>query len=222
MNFKGVIFDLDGTLLDTLEDLADSMNCVLERNRLPVHELAAYKYFVGDGVEMLVRRALPFEVADQGEFQRFVRAMRNEYGCRWAEKTRPYPGVADMLAAFAAAGFEMAVLSNKPDDATRQIIQRFLPQAPFRLVIGATPEKPKKPDPRVALEIAHRLRLPPERFLFMGDTSIDMATAVSAGMFPVGVLWGFRTGEELIAAGAKRLLERPADALSWLERAQND
>jgi phosphoglycolate phosphatase len=219
VDFRAVIFDLDGTLLDTLEDLADSMNGVLERNRLPIHELAAYKYFVGDGVEMLVRRALPFEVADQGEFQRFVGEMKNEYARRWAEKTRPYAGVPDMLEAFSAAGFQMAVLSNKPDDATRQIVKRFLPDASFRLVIGATAQKPKKPDPSVALEIAGRLSLPPERFIFMGDTSIDMHTAVAAGMFPVGVLWGFRPREELVAAGAKILLERPADSFSLLVRA---
>lgn len=194
------------------------MNCVLERNRLPVHELAAYKYFVGDGVEMLVRRALPFEAADPGEFQRFVREMKNEYACRWAEKTRAYPGVPDMLAAFSAAGFEMAVLSNKPDEAARQIVKRFLPDTPFRLVIGATPEKPKKPDPAVALEIADRLGLSPEQFIFVGDSSIDMRTALAAGMFPVGVLWGFRTGEELIAAGAIMLLKQPADVLPRLAR----
>ncbi len=125
-----------------------------------------------------------------------------------------------MLEAFSAAGLEMAVLSNKPDDATRQIVKRFLPDAPFRLVIGATPEKPRKPDPIVALEIANRLRQPPGRIIFVGDTSIDMRTAVAAGMFPVGVLWGFRPGEELIAAGARILLERPADFLPELERAE--
>jgi phosphoglycolate phosphatase len=218
VKFGAVIFDLDGTLLNTLEDLADSMNCVLERNRMPQHPPSAYRYFVGDGVEMLVRRALPFEVADGDEFQRFVREMKTEYGLRWAEKTRPYKGVPEMLEAFSAAGLDMAVLSNKPNDAARQIVRQFLPEAPFRLVIGATPEKPKKPDPAVALEIAGRLRLPPERFIFVGDSSIDMRTAVAAGMFPAGVLWGFRTGEELIAAGAKMLFEQPADLLPGLRQ----
>ena len=222
MNFGAAIFDLDGTLLNTLEDLADSMNCVLERNRLPQHEPAAYRYFVGEGIEMLVQRALPLDVTDPDVFQRFVGEMRNEYARRWAAKTRPYAGVPEMLEAFSAAGLAMAVLTNKPDDATRQIIRRFLPDAPFRLIIGATPEKPKKPDPTVALEIADRLRLPPERFIFVGDTSIDMRTAVAAGMFPVGVLWGFRPGEELIAAGAKMLLERPADLLPRLEQVEQD
>ena len=205
MKFKAVIFDLDGTLLNTLEDLTDSMNCVLKRNRLPEHNLAAYRYFVGDGIEMLVRRALPFEVASENDFQRFVREMKSEYASRWLLKTRPYPGVPEMLAAFAAAGIAMAVLSNKPDDASNEIVKSLLPNIDFRIVLGATPERPKKPDPSAALEIASRLGISPEDFLFMGDTSIDMQTACAAGMFPVGALWGFRPAEELIASGAKVL-----------------
>jgi phosphoglycolate phosphatase len=205
VKFKAVIFDLDGTLLNTLEDLADSMNCVLERNRLPIHNLAAYKYFVGDGIDMLVRRALPFEVAGDNELRRFVQEMKSEYAGRWLMKTRPYPGIPEMLAAFAEAGFAMAVLSNKPDDASKQIVQALLPGITFSIVLGATPERPKKPDPSAALEIASRLDIPPQDFLFVGDTSIDMQTACAAGMFAVGALWGFRPAEELIASGAKIL-----------------
>ena len=143
MDFKAVIFDLDGTLLDTLEDLADAMNAVLQNNRLPVHDAAAYRYFVGDGIDMLVRRALPFEIADEEELNRFIREMQREYAGRWTQKTRPYPGILELLDAFSAGGFEMAVLSNKPDEATRHIIQAFLPGVSFRLVIGATSGKPK-------------------------------------------------------------------------------
>ncbi|MBI5578256.1 MAG: HAD family hydrolase [Deltaproteobacteria bacterium] len=216
MDFKAVIFDLDGTLLDTLEDLADSMNCVLERNRLPKHSLAAYKYFVGDGMDMLVRRALPFEIADEEELNRFIREMKSEYSGRWLSKTRPYPGVPEMLAAFVAAGLPIAVLSNKPDDASNEIVKALLPDIAFRMVMGATPERPKKPDPSAALEIAARLDVPPEDFLFIGDTSIDMQTACAAGMFPIGVLWGFRPAEELIAAGGKMLFKHPTDLLGWL------
>jgi phosphoglycolate phosphatase len=205
VRFKAVIFDLDGTLLNTLDDLADSMNCVLERNRLPQHDVAAYKYFVGDGIEMLVRRALPFEVAGQKDLRRFVKEMKSEYASRWLLKTRPYPGVPEMLAAVAAAGLAMAVLSNKPDDASNEIVKALLPGIDFRIVLGATPERPKKPDPSAALEIASRLAISPEDFLFIGDTSIDMQTACAAGMFPVGALWGFRPAEELISAGAKVL-----------------
>jgi phosphoglycolate phosphatase len=216
MDFKAVIFDLDGTLLNTLEDLADSMNCVLERNRLPQHELAAYNYFVGDGIDMLVRRALPFEIADDEELNRFIREMKKEYAGRWLSKTRPYPGVPEMLAAFATAGFAMAVLSNKPDEASKEIVKAFFPDTVFRMVMGATPERPKKPDPSAALEIAFRLNIAPEDFIFIGDTSIDMQTARAAGMFPLGVLWGFRPAEELIAAGGKMFLKHPADLLGWL------
>jgi phosphoglycolate phosphatase len=121
-----------------------------------------------------------------------------------------------MLEAFAAAGFEMAVLSNKPDDASRHIIDAFLPHVPFRYVVGAIPERPKKPDPKAALEIAERLLIPPARFLFMGDSSIDMRTARAAGMFPLGVLWGFRGAEELIAAGAQLLVTEPISLIPWI------
>jgi len=216
VKFKAVIFDLDGTLLNTLEDLTDSMNCVLKRNRLPEHNLAAYRYFVGDGIEMLVRRALPFEVASENDFQRFVREMKSEYASRWLLKTRPYPGVPEMLAAFAAAGIAMAVLSNKPDDASNEIVKSLLPNIDFRIVLGATPERPKKPDPSAALEIASRLGISPEDFLFMGDTSIDMQTACAAGMFPVGALWGFRPAEELIASGAKVLAAEAQNFIPWI------
>jgi phosphoglycolate phosphatase len=219
MDFKAVIFDLDGTLLDTLEDLADAMNAVLRNNRLPVHNVAAYRYFVGDGIDMLVRRALPFEIADEDDLNRFIREMKSAYADRWTQKTRLYPGILDLLEAFSAAGFELAVLSNKPDEATRHIIHAFLPGVPFRLVIGAARGKPKKPDPTVALEIADRLGIAPARCVYVGDTSIDMRTAVAAGMFPVGVLWGFRPAEEIIAAGAELLVSKPASLLPWISRA---
>ena len=158
MQFKAAIFDLDGTLLNTLEDLADSMNCVLERNRLPRHDLAAYKYFVGDGIDMLVQRALPFEVASENEFQRFVREMKTEYAGRWLNKTKPYPGILEMLAAFAAAGFETAVLSNKPDDATSEIIKVAYAGPLFPLGAGrdsGTAEKAgpiRRPGDRIPLQ----------------------------------------------------------------------
>ncbi len=216
MQFKAVIFDLDGTLFDTLADLADSMNRVLECNRLPRHEVSAYRYFVGDGIEMLVRRALPFEVESEREFQRLVRAMKTEYGQRWLNTTRPYPGVPELLAACVAVGLETAVLSNKPDDATNELVRALLPGHPFCKVLGATAERPKKPHPAAALEIASRLHIPPRHVLFLGDSAVDMQTALAAGMFPVGALWGFRSADELLAAGARMLLKEPADLISWI------
>lgn len=216
MKFRAVIFDLDGTLLDSIEDLADSMNRVLEGNCLPQHPLEAYKYFVGDGIEMLVRRALPFQVADDRDLQRFVKEMKSEYARRWLRRTRPYAGIPELLEAFAAAGAAMAVLSNKPDDASQAIVKALLPGVVFQIVMGATPQRPKKPHPAAALEIAGRLGIPPAEFLFIGDTGIDMQAAEAAGMFPVGVLWGFRPAEELIAAGAKVLAVDARSLIPWV------
>jgi phosphoglycolate phosphatase len=216
LKFRAVIFDLDGTLLNTLDDLADSMNSVLEHNRLPTHPLEAYKYFVGDGIDMLVQRALPFQVAGDAELLRLVREMKSEYARRWLCRTRPYPGVPEMLNAFAAAGTAMAVLSNKPDDASQVIVQALLPNVRFQMVLGATPERPKKPDPSAALEIAVSLNIPASEFLFIGDTPIDMHTARAADMFPLGVLWGFRPAEELIEAGAQMLVAQAHHLIPWI------
>lgn len=219
MKFKAVIFDLDGTLLNTLDDLADSMNSVLEHNHLPPHPPEAYRYFVGDGMDMLVQRALPFRVAGHDELRRLVREMKSEYARRWLCRTRPYPGVPEMLDAFSAAGTAMAVLSNKPDDASQVIVQALLPNAGFKMILGATPERPKKPDPATALEIAARLDIPASEFLFIGDTPIDMHTARAAGMFPLGVLWGFRPAEELIGAGARMLVAQAEHLIPWIASA---
>jgi phosphoglycolate phosphatase len=216
VDFRAAIFDLDGTLLNTLEDLADSMNRVLERNRLPTHELAAYKYFVGDGIDVLVQRALPFQVAGEHELQRFVQEMKSEYARRWLSRTQPYPGIPELLSAFEAAGVITAVLSNKPGDASQAIVKALLPDAVFKIVVGATPQRPKKPNPSAALEIAARFNIPPQDFLFIGDTPIDMQTACAAGMFPLGVLWGFRTAEELTAAGAKMLVAEAHYLIPWI------
>ncbi len=214
--YKAVIFDLDGTLLDTLEDLADSMNNVLAQMGLPGQDLEAYKFFVGDGVEMLVRRALPITHRDDATVARSVDAMRREYGRRWALKTRPYEGVPELLDGLKGRGVRMAILSNKPDDFAKMTVQRLLPHGRFDLVLGERPGVARKPDPAGALEVAERLGLPPESFIYLGDTGTDMQTAVAAAMFPVGALWGFRPAGELMANGAKALIRRPLELLDLI------
>jgi phosphoglycolate phosphatase len=222
MKFKAVIFDLDGTLVDSLEDLADAMNAVLTRNRLPPHPVAAYRYFVGDGITMLVRRALPFEVADEEALNRLVGEMQREYReCR-TRKTRPYPGIVEMLAALVQAGLRLAVLSNKPEEAARHLVGELLPGSGFEMVLGAVPERPRKPDPAAALEIAAALGLEPCECIYVGDSAVDIRTAAAAGMFPAGVGWGFRPAAELIAAGARMLLSEPADLLAWISGEADD
>jgi phosphoglycolate phosphatase len=213
-DFKAVIFDLDGTLLDTIQDLADSMNGVLGHFGFPVHALGEYKYFVGDGMQNLVRRSLPESVRDDAPLiSRCIEMMRRTYELNWRTSTRPYPGVPELLDALRGRGVKMAVLSNKPDDSTRKVVDGLLPAWRFEAVVGARPTVPLKPNPFSALEIAERLKLEAARFVYLGDTATDMKTANAAGMFAVGALWGFRDADELVASGAAKLIEKPAELL---------
>jgi phosphoglycolate phosphatase len=211
-----LLFDLDGTLLDTLEDLAGSMNRVLADLGCPAHSVDAYRYFVGEGIVNLVRRALPADRRAEAVVEDGIARMRTAYAEHWADHTHVYDGVADMLDALAARGLPMAVLSNKPHDFTVRCVERFLDRWTFAAVQGVAPDVPPKPDPTGARGIAERLGVAPRRFLYLGDTGTDMRTAVAAGMFPLGVLWGFRPAAELTAAGARALAPTPADILALL------
>jgi phosphoglycolate phosphatase len=216
MHNRAVLFDLDGTLLDTLDDLADSMNAVLQRTGFPVHETACYRYFVGEGIQNLVWRTLPEANRDPATVAKGVAEMRTEYGRRWADKTRPYDGIPELLDKLAERRIPMAVLSNKPDGPVRDMVERFLGLERFAMVAGARPDVPHKPDPTAALDIAASLGILPERFVYLGDSNTDMLTAVAASMFPIGALWGFRTADELIASGAKALIGRPDELLHYV------
>ena len=216
-NFQAIILDVDGTLLDTLQDLADSMDGTLRHFGFPVHELEKYKYFVGDGMENLVRRSLPDSVkTDPRLISRCIEMMRQIYERNWNVKSRPYPGIPELLDALTARGLKMAVLSNKPHVLTQRVIEDLLPAWRFEVVMGERPPVPRKPDPSSALEIANRLGVEPAGFLYLGDTATDMKTANSAGMYAVGALWGFRNAEELILSGAKKLIAKPAELLELL------
>ncbi|MGV1099202.1 HAD family hydrolase [Thiovibrio sp. JS02] len=213
-----VLFDLDGTLLDSLADLAGSMNTVLRRHGYPVHPIDAYRYFVGEGVVKLVERSLPKNRKTPEKIAQCADEMRREYAGRWAETTKPYAGIPELLDALSQRGIPMAILSNKPDDFTREIVKSLLGKWDFAMVAGAREGIPRKPDPAGALAVADKLRIPPDNFLFVGDSNIDMHTARGATMFAVGVLWGFRTEEELKAGGAQALLARPSDLCRLLVR----
>ena len=213
MNYKAVLFDLDGTLLDTLEDLADSMNAALARVGAPLHSVADYRYFVGDGVVELSRRVLPADRRDETTIKKVVAAMGDEYHQRGAAKTRPYPGIPELLDALAARRVAMAVLSNKNNNFTQLCVKKLLGRWRFDVVQGLDETIHKKPDPSGALSVARQLAVAPADVLYLGDTNTDMKTAVAAGMFPVGALWGFRMAEELTASGAKVLMAHPMDLL---------
>jgi phosphoglycolate phosphatase len=218
MSIRAVLFDLDGTLLDTLEDLASSMNAVLRRMALPEHGLAHYRQAVGDGVEQLVTRCLPPAARTPDQVERAVSGMRDEYARRWNEKSRPYEGIAELLDALANRGIIMAVLSNKPQDFTRLMVEALLERWTFARVCGARPGEALKPDPAGAVRVARECEIPPRDWLYVGDTDIDMKTAEAAGMHAVGVSWGFRSEDTLWAGGAQAVIAEPLELLPLLRR----
>lgn len=210
---KAVLFDLDGTLLNTLQDIADACNAALARHGFPPHPLDSYRYFVGDGVPALVSRVVPAERHGAETLASVAAAYREEYQRRWNVSTTLYPGVAQLLEQLTRHGLPMAVLSNKPEEFTRRCVAEFLSQWNFSIVLGASEAFPPKPDPASARHIARTFGLPPDQFCYLGDTPTDMRTAVAAGMFPVGVMWGFRPVNELRTAGARLLICHPRELL---------
>lgn len=217
MKFQAVVFDLDGTLLDTLDDIADAMNVALGRMDFPGHETAAYRYLTGDGVRALAERSIPEKAKDETTLAACIREFRLEYAGRWGTKTRPYPGITGLLTDLARRGLKLSVLSNKLDEFARRAVREFLPGFDFTFVIGAKPDLPPKPDPVGALLIAAGLQITPDRIIYLGDTGVDMQTAVRAGMYPVGALWGFREEKELRENGARALISSPLELLGLID-----
>ncbi len=215
--YKAVLFDLDGTLLNTLDDLADTANRVLAAKGFPTHPSDAYRYFVGEGAAKLIARALPPEKRhDDHCVQACIQAFYENYELNWNVSTRPYKGIPEMLDALSAKNIKLAVLSNKPDNFTQKCVAEFLSKWKFEVVFGLREDVPRKPDPTGAFEVATLLNIPPSRFIYVGDTAIDMQTANAAGMFAVGVEWGFRPADELKAAGAQLIISHPSAILNLL------
>ena len=213
MRFEGVIFDLDGTLADTLEDLADSMNRVLTMQGLPVHSYDAYRYFIGKGVKNLVAETLPREKRSEEYLSWYYDSVVADYRKNCLVKTRLYDGIADVISRLRGHGIKLAVFSNKPDDLTKRIVEALAGTQNFEMVLGAQAGMPVKPDPAGALLISAHLGIAPGSILYLGDTDIDMMTANNAGMFAVGALWGFRTKDELLESGARAVISHPLELL---------
>ena len=216
MNFRVVIFDLDGTLLDTLADIGNSANEVLRKLGAPEHPLAAYRDFVGSGVRVLMERILPPELHTPEVCDKCVARFAEIYDQRWNRDSQPYAGVVSLLEELTVRQIPMAVLSNKPQRFTEACVAHYFGRWKFAAVVGQRDGVPRKPDPTSALEIARQIGVAPESCLYLGDTNIDMETARSAGMYPVGAAWGFRSVTELKQSGAAAIAYHPCDVLSML------
>ncbi len=212
--YKAILFDLDGTLLDTLRDLADAGNAALRELGFSLHSMEDYKYFIGKGMEQLTRQILPAEKRDKQTVARCLALVKQYYNQYWKRNSRPYPGIAELLTELEKRGIVKVVFSNKPDEFTGVMIRELLPRWYFEIIRGALPGTPIKPDPMAALQIAAEVKIEPQKFIYLGDSATDMQTANAAGMYAVGVLWGFRTAEELLKGGAKVLVKEPREVLN--------
>ncbi|MCX6891560.1 MAG: HAD family hydrolase [Verrucomicrobiota bacterium] len=216
MPFRAILFDLDGTLLDTLDDIANAANRVLAERGFPTHPNPGYRMLIGDGVVKLLSQALPQAHRDEVTVQACVGAYVLEYERTWKTQSQPYAGVPEMLDALVVRGLKLAVLSNKPDYFTQQCVAELLAKWDFDVVLGASDAFPRKPDPTSAMEIARRLGVAPAECLYVGDSGVDMQTARAARMRAVGALWGFRGKEELVKDGAQALINQPGEVLNLL------
>ena len=217
MKYRAVIFDLDGTLADTLADIADTMNRTLAAFGYPVHEYDAYRFFIGDGLKNLVTRCLPEAARTEAVINACHDRMTADYRQNYINKTRLYDGISELLNALSERGVKLAVLSNKADPITQKICEVLLKNWHFDAVMGASERFPRKPDPEAALFIASQMGAAPENICYLGDSNVDMRTANAAGFFPVGVAWGFRPKEELLESGARRIIEHPMELPTVLQ-----
>lgn len=208
---KGVIFDLDGTLLNTIADLAESCNHVLSKLGHPTHPTDAYFYFVGNGITTLARRILPEDARTPEGINRCVTLLSDHYDHNWHRKTTVYPGIKDLLHSLQARDVVMNILSNKNEATVQKMVAHFLGDFPFKYTSGAVANFAKKPDPGRALHLAKKLSLTPAEIMFIGDSKVDMQTAKNAGMISVGVTWGFRSQQELIDHDAHIIIDSPMD-----------
>lgn len=217
MIYQGVIFDLDGTLADTLEDIAGSVNRTLVKFGYPVHAVSDYKLLVGRGLDNLIKQSLPGSFRSDEIVNKCLSVMMADYTENCLVSTHLYDGISEMIKAMLAKNIILAVFSNKAEPLTIKIVKHLLPGIPFIQVSGARKDLPKKPDPAGALLICSQAGVAPGRFVYVGDSDVDMITAHSAGMFGVGVSWGFRSVEELLENGARKIIHRPSELTDLFE-----
>ena len=210
---QALIFDLDGTLVDSLQGIAASLNHALAESSLPGHPLGAVRELIGNGSRVLIQRAAP-TTADECLLDTIEQAFKSHYDLNWQEGTTAYDGIAGMLGSLQAAGYPLAVLSNKPQPFTEIIVASIFPTIRFSPVLGQRTGIPHKPDPAGALEIAKQLCRRPAECSIIGDSTMDLETARSAGMRAIAVSWGFHDRERLVTAGAEIIVSDPTSLLA--------
>ncbi len=215
---KTILFDLDGTLLNTIDDLADAANWVCTQHGWPTFPVETYKHFVGNGIPKLVERFSPENARTPEQLAATLAEFSARYDAHKEDKTAPYPGILELLAALKAEGVQTAVFSNKADTFCGKIIEHYFGPDSFSLVRGSRPGVPTKPDPAGVYSLMVDLGADPQSTLFVGDSDVDILTGHNAGLPALGVLWGFRGEAELTAAGADALAAKPEDILTYLHQ----
>lgn len=201
-----IVFDLDGTLLDTIADLADAVCFALDEYGFPPRSRAEVTGFVGNGVLKLIERALPDGSKDPETVEKVYKSFNLRYSEHCADKTRPYDGIAELLKYLKNQGIKLAVLSNKPDEFTNYLIDKFF-HGIFDKVVGSSGSTPRKPDPSGELRVISELGTVPEKTLHIGDSDTDIQTAKNAGVDIIACSWGYRTRETLKMAGAEKIAD---------------
>jgi len=212
---KGVIFDLDGTLLDTVGDITDAVNEFLAGEGLAEKEESVIKLCIGNGTRMLLRRILPEGTADSVIEQKIM-SFSVCYGNHLTKRTKPFEGIKETLSVLRENNIPFSVLSNKGNDFTQMLIGYFFPEFFFHAVVGHSEGIPVKPDPTGAKFCLAVMGIASSDTLYVGDSGVDMETASNAGMFGCGALWGYRSPEELKSGGAKALLNKPEEILKLI------
>lgn len=216
MSKKAVIFDLDGTLLNTYEDLANAVNFALKKNGLPTHPAEKYKIFAGNGTDMMITRALPEDKRNDETLKKVRELYFEYYDAHSGECTRPYDGIVELLNELKSRGMKLAVVSNKIDFMTRAVVKEYFGDDMFDFVTGQCDGIIPKPDPSMVFKVLKQFGVTADECVFVGDSGVDAETGKNANMFTVGVLWGFRDKKELMECGASVVISKADELLNYV------
>lgn len=215
---KLIIFDLDGTLLNTIADLAQATNQALTQLQYPTHEISAYRYFVGNGINKLFERALPENARSEEQIQAVRALFLPYYDKHQTDLSSPYEGIPDLLQQLTERGYQLAVASNKYHAATTALIKHYFPNVDFCSILGQREQKPSKPHPQIVFDTIKTAGINLDETVYVGDSCVDMETGKNAGVTTVGVSWGFRPRTELESYQPDAIIDKPQQLLTFLSQ----